>query len=56
MWPSKLRNNLNPIKEIIEDGLIDPKEFDGELGNLSDKDRNELMAAILSYPFINSIV
>ena len=54
-WPATLRENLNPITEIIKDGKIDPMEFDSELEKLSEEERNHLMKEVLKHPLIHSV-
>ena len=49
-WISKLRRNVNVVKETIEDGRIYPNEFDDELANL--KDYQKLMDDVLSHPLL----
>ena len=43
------------MDEIIKDGQIDPKEFDDEIGKLSDEKRKHLMREVLTHPLIRSL-
>ena len=54
-WPSMLHENLNPLNEIIKDGKIDPSEFDSNLENLSERERNHLMKEVRKHPLIRSV-
>ena len=49
-WPDLMNDHLNPINEIIEDGKIEPCEFDVELEKLEAKDRKYLMEEVLKHP------
>ena len=49
-WPSLLTENLNPLNEITKDGMIEPREFDGDLEKLDDKDRDHLIKEVLKHP------
>ena len=49
-WPSLLTQNLNPLNEITKDGMIEPREFDGDLEKLDDKDRDHLIKEVLKHP------
>ena len=55
-WPDLLKDNLNPLNEIVKDGLIEPKEFDGELEKLTKEKRKHLMEEVLKHPLMYSRV
>ena len=53
-WPDLLKDNLNPLNEIVKDGQIEPKEFDRELEKLTQEKREHLMKEVLKHPLMYS--
>ena len=55
-WPDLLKDNLNPLNEIVKDGRIEPEEFDRELEKLTKEKREHLMKEVLKHPLMYSRV
>lgn len=55
-WISHLEGvqGIAKIHNILDDGLISPKEFDGEFMQFSDNEISQLLSDIVKYPMIRT--